>query len=243
MGTDGTNSVNGYNWRTNVLPFMELQTVFDQKHPTNSLAADVFKNKFETWNCPSSPMETNPTDVVSGWFTNPGHQAPCYIGIMGAHPDPLGRTTATFKSNYGGYYAGNGMLVPNEHQTFASCVDGSSNTIIASEQGNRVAGQDIRNRYYSPWGGCTFATKVSAGAPSDSWSMGVTSLLYAVNSKTTAEGCDNVYDASTLLNSAHPGGVQALLADGSVRFISDSVQFANMQRLCVRDDGIPLTEF
>lgn len=41
--------------------------------------------------------------------------------------------------------------------------------------------------------------------------------------------------------SLHPGGVQVAMADGSVKFVSDSVDFINWQRLGARADGEPTT--
>jgi prepilin-type N-terminal cleavage/methylation domain-containing protein/prepilin-type processing-associated H-X9-DG protein len=43
--------------------------------------------------------------------------------------------------------------------------------------------------------------------------------------------------------SAHTGGVNALLGDGSVRFIRDSVDLLTFQRLGHRNDGQPLNDF
>jgi prepilin-type processing-associated H-X9-DG protein len=39
------------------------------------------------------------------------------------------------------------------------------------------------------------------------------------------------------LVSAHPGGVNALLGDGSVRFLQDSTDLLMLARLATRDDG------
>jgi prepilin-type processing-associated H-X9-DG protein len=37
--------------------------------------------------------------------------------------------------------------------------------------------------------------------------------------------------------SSHPGGAHFALADGSVRFIEDTISDLTLQRLCVRNDG------
>jgi prepilin-type processing-associated H-X9-DG protein len=134
------------------------------------------------------------------------------------------------------------MLLSNEPTTIARCTDGTSNTIIVAEQSAAIGTQDIRNGYYTPWGSCTFATRVSQGNPGDSWGSGLTGVQYAINAMTTAAGSDNTYDCNTVLNSNHPGGINALFTDGTVRFISNSTDFANFQRLCVRDDGMVTTE-
>jgi prepilin-type processing-associated H-X9-DG protein len=40
----------------------------------------------------------------------------------------------------------------------------------------------------------------------------------------------------------HPGGINALLTDGSVRFLSNGINFANFQAMCVRNDGLPTVD-
>jgi len=238
MGSKGP--VSSFNWRVALFPYLEMDSVYQQLIPNDCYNSTVLTNTFPVWKCPSSSLPTNPTDTLSSWHTNPGHHVPSYIGVMGAYPDPLGRPEMQFTSNYGGYYTGNGMLVPNQETKLAYCTDGTSNTIVVAEQSGAVGTSDLRNRYYSPWGGLTFTTPVSAGAPSDSWGLGLTSAAYAINSQTTASGSNSVYDADTIMNSMHPGGMNVAFLDGTVRFIQASASFTNFQLLCVRDDGMPV---
>ncbi|MCA9055850.1 MAG: DUF1559 domain-containing protein, partial [Planctomycetaceae bacterium] len=42
------------------------------------------------------------------------------------------------------------------------------------------------------------------------------------------------------LNSAHPGGVQVLVGDDQVRFISDNMDMQSLRRIATRDDGQPV---
>ena len=232
--------VSAFNWRVALFPYLEMGNVFDQLVPNDSYNSAVLKGTFPVWQCPSSALPPNPTDTLSGWHANPGHHVPCYIGIMGAYPDPLGRTNMQFTSNYGGYYTSNGMLVPNEETRLAHCTDGTSNTVVVAEQSGPVGTTDLRNRYWSPWGGLTFSTPVSAGAPGDSWGLGLTAAAYAVNSAVTAGGSNSVYDANTIINSQHSGGVNVCFLDGTVRFLPGTADFTNFQLLCVRDDNRPV---
>ena len=43
--------------------------------------------------------------------------------------------------------------------------------------------------------------------------------------------------------SAHPGGVQVLLGDGAVRFISDSIDLLTWQNLGRPKDGVPVGKY
>jgi len=45
---------------------------------------------------------------------------------------------------------------------------------------------------------------------------------------------------NTPIQSAHPGGAHLLFADGSVRFLMDSIDVATFKNLADRDDGNPV---
>lgn len=250
-----TGNTSTASWRIRLFPFMELDTVYNQINLTGVFNSTVLNGlTLPVWACPSSALPTNPTDASynNGTYGPNGHQVPAYIGIMGAYPDPAGTSANNYPTtnsnggccSYGGWWANNGMLVPNERVTIGSCTDGLSNTIMVAEQSGTVGKSDLRNRYYSPWGGCTQSkpiTQLPAGG-SDSWGMGLTCVAYAINAKTTASGSDNVYDGNTVLNSFHTGGINVLFGDGSVRFASDGADFTNFQRLCTRADGLVTTD-
>jgi len=125
-------------------------------------------------------------------------------------------------------------------QSVAACFrDGTSNTWIVGEQSGAVNGVDLRNRYYSPWGGVSQPAPISLIPQGVSlWGMGLTCVTMPINSNVTNATCDDVWDGSTILNSFHPGGVNMLSTDGAVRFVTDGTNFANFQAMCVRNDGV-----
>ena len=229
------------NWRIRILPYLEqgplygmlnLNDVYDDPNLQNLILA-VYK-------CPSATVpDLQPSSWVT-WWTDNHHQVAAYIGINGAYPDPIGRTTGvTLAANYGGQWCANGMLLTNQALNMNQCLDGTSNVIIVAEQSAMIGASDLRNGYYTPWGIATFATPLaSTAAGTDMWGTGLTGVQYAINPKTTAGGDDNTYDCNTALTSNHSGGINVLFTDGTVRFAVNSTNFLNFQALCVRDDGV-----
>jgi prepilin-type N-terminal cleavage/methylation domain-containing protein/prepilin-type processing-associated H-X9-DG protein len=240
MGQRG--SYVGYaNWRVVIFPYMELGNVFNQIN-INDVYNSAVLNKLvlPIWKCPSSAApDTQPQSWVT-WWANNNHQVPAYQGIMGAYPDPAGNTGAVYASNYGGWWTNNGMLAMNQAFRIADCTDGTSNTVMVGEQSGLVNKSDIRNGYFSPWGSCTVPNAIGTQpAGSDMWGMSLTSVAYAINSKTASSaGSDTSYKGNSILNSFHTGGINVLMTDGSIRFIPDTFDFAMFQRLCVRNDGL-----
>jgi hypothetical protein len=207
------------------------------------------KLTLKDWACPSSTLPTNPN---TDWHNNGsatnlpnGHQIAAYIGIMGASPDPAGRSDRTAATRYGGIWSDTGMFVACESVSFSKCTDGLSKTIMVGEQSGLVGTQDIRNGYYSPWGGSNFTAPMQtfAATSDDMWGCGgLTCVRYAINDTNPQSGSQYAMDANTTLSSFHSGGINALVSDGSVRFIVNEINFAIMRQMCCRDDNLSISE-
>jgi prepilin-type N-terminal cleavage/methylation domain-containing protein/prepilin-type processing-associated H-X9-DG protein len=255
-GHDGAD-VAANNWRVDIFPYMEHGDLYNKLPSAGTfhgrLKKDVYDNSIltnviiPTWKCPSSGLPDIQPQAWVTWWTNMDQQVPAYQGIMGAYPDPTGANNF-YPSNYGGWWTNNGMLLANEQTTIASCLDGTSNTIIVAEQSGIVlncsyANGDARNGYFSPWGGYTNAYTVTqcqqtpANCP-DIWGMGLTAVAYKNNAFTCGPGAGFSWGGNTILNSYHPGGINVVFADGSVHFVTDSIDFPTFQALCSRGDGV-----
>lgn len=236
------------NWRLQLFPYFDQAPLYNRMDFTQSFASNVdnvntqiLNNyKIQAYICPSSTLDPC-QDIVN----NPRHiQIPMYVGISGATPDVANRTVGS-ASNYGGFYTNNGMLLHNKVTRIRDATDGTSNVMMVAEQSGLVAMTDMRSGYYGGYTGTTFGGEVSSSVPNgaDSWSTGLTSVQYKINAPTMAGGSDNPWDANTVINSFHTGGIHGLLADGSVRFISDNIDFGVLRNLCSRADNVPLGEF
>ncbi|QDU18235.1 DUF1559 domain-containing protein [Urbifossiella limnaea] len=232
-------------WRITLLPYMEQDPVFKQVNLADTFNSAVLQNlAISTFVCPSMTLSPTPAPVPSWYSATVQQQVPSYIGVMGAYPDPAGRTTGTiYASNYGGWWSNAGMLITNETVNVLGATDGSSNTYIVAEQSAAVGLNDYRSRYYSPWGSFTRSGPLASwAAGQDTWGMGLTCVAYAPNSKTAAAGANITYGGNTIINSNHTSGVNMLRADGSTTFVSESVNFVVYQAMCSRSDGVVTSE-
>jgi prepilin-type N-terminal cleavage/methylation domain-containing protein/prepilin-type processing-associated H-X9-DG protein len=253
------------NWRFLLFPYLELDSIYNAVTLTSLTSAasrTVLSGRvIPVWACPASAalnLTPNPNPGNSNDVNN--YQIPSYMGIMGAYDDPSIPTrngSRTMTTTYGHIVSDTGMLLLNETVNMSSCNDGTSNTIIVAEQSGLVGKSDLRNTYFGTWGGCTTrlwagtsttgvtVSQMISGGPSqyDVYGNGTTTVRYANNSKTAGAGANNVYMSNTILNSFHTGGINVSFTDGSVRFISDNIDFLNFRKLCVRDDGQVVSDF
>ncbi len=238
------------NWRLQIFPYLDQAPLYNAMNYTVAFGGSgatvnttaLSRRVIPAYVCPSSTLDPCPDLGSNAQLT----MVPMYVGIAGGYPDVAGRVVGS-ASNYGGFYTNNGMLLVNEMTRMRDAVDGTSNTMMVAEQSGRIGTQDIRSGYYGGFTGSNFdnPSPITASNPAgtDSWSVGVTCVQYKINSPTTAGGSDNPWDANTVINSFHTGGIHGLLADGSVRFISNNVDFNTLVNLCSRNDGVPLGEF
>lgn len=170
-----------------------------------------------------------------------------YVGISGATPDPSVpvRSNVCVASSRGDI-CNNGMLPVNDLSSMADCTDGTSNTILVAEQSGLVGNEDIRSNYTGGWSGPSDRDlKIpNVAANHNFYGNGLTTVKFAINTQTkTPRGSSQPYENNTIINSFHPGGVQAVLVDGSVRFLSETMPMATLLRLAAKNDGQVLGEY
>jgi prepilin-type N-terminal cleavage/methylation domain-containing protein/prepilin-type processing-associated H-X9-DG protein len=205
-----------------ILQFIEqgsLYNAFNQNYHTyTSPNTTVVMVGLSTVWCPSDPKVMVPVDMspdgqFSGWA--PGARVfmryTSYLGNAGTLPVWDNPMNPTFSATTA---LGNGMMFYGSNVGISSVTDGTSNTILAGES---VYGENLG----SPTaGGGHWWVGFNYGAT-------LFSSFYPVNSqkKLSASADANSFWGiwNMSMSSNHPGGANAAMADGSVRFIKDTI--------------------
>ncbi|MCE9567831.1 MAG: DUF1559 domain-containing protein [Planctomycetes bacterium] len=252
----------GYNWRLFILPYLEqsaLYLKFDQTQSSWSAAmAPADGAVIPNYRCPSTTLPQYSVTLM----TYKTVQRVTYVGISGATPDTFtgssfveSRQTpgaGTTSCCTGGWISGGGVLVPNNAIKLTDISDGTSNTMAVSEQSDFLTQVDgTKVDWQTGWHGWLIATSQTgipgpSFASGDSRTFGLVSVRYQINQKNGWPNggdcggrgvCPN-FGSNVPLTSTHPGGVNAVFCDGSVRFLSDSTPLLTLAAISTRDDGL-----
>ncbi|WP_169980682.1 DUF1559 domain-containing protein [Tautonia rosea] len=118
---------------------------------------------------------------------------------------------------------------------FNSFRDGTSNTMLVSET---VIGFNRDSRGFSWWGdGATFEAYLSPNSPAPDRLNGGCSYPFGENPPCIRLSVADIIHTTLAARSRHPGGVNAVLADGSVRFVKNSVSLPVWRALSTTKGG------
>ncbi len=230
------NFVAGTNWIVYCLPFFEQQQVFELydftvafNHANNAIIGNTL---VQSLYCPSGPGPDRYTDPNGGGVN--GNRTTHYIGVMGP-ADVVSPATyiyggQTFSTPVGDPAANSawsvaGMLTQyrdtpgsagstRRRVRFSEVIDGTANTLMIGERSVFLPGN--LNDYRSWIRGNNGGTSASKN------------VTYPINS-TNYNGSNNFNHIS--FGSQHPGGCQFGIADGSVRFISETIEMELLKSL------------
>ena len=198
------------------------------------------RTKIPAYICPSSTTRTLFVYGSSGPSAMFTQETTHYVGISGsARTEALGGRS---------YCSSGGAFFKNSKRGLRDCLDGASNCMVVGDYSGRAKGangvkQDESSAMNTinpvPWYGFyetdvasaqTFhAYKTVAYAPNLYWWSGASVISTALNQQS--------------LKSEHTGGIQVLMGDGAVRFLSENIHLNTYFNLADIGDGQTVGEF
>lgn len=165
--------------------------------------------------CPSGPVEQSQTslDKIEGQYPWTTH----YYGIMGPRGAKPKGGDYRLRSGFGPF-GDQGLLSAESNKKHGDITDGASNTFIVGEISWRAANGYrtwVRGVNGNPIGGCK--------------------NIYTSIGHTAFDNSTGFNDIS--LGSEHLGGTQVLMADGGVRFLSDTIDLVTYKSIASIDGG------
>ncbi|MCA9215735.1 MAG: DUF1559 domain-containing protein [Planctomycetales bacterium] len=235
--TGGTTSQSGgfgFSWWVSILPYLEERAVFEKLDRTSEVLGYIDASLGNEWNhkllngksfdvmaCPSAP---------EGLLLNTVTMRPMYVGISGSI---LHSKTKPKKHTYAGSgtYSSGGILARYK-KVHSRQIPSTSKTMMVAEQSDycRRGSHSIDClsdcSYGFAMGPAKRDWKHSKYSVVQSYDRGfnLTTLAYLPNHREfQSEGIAGNCSPNRPSLSAHPGGINAVFADGHVAFITDSI--------------------
>jgi len=235
--------VSGLSWHVEILPFMEQDNIHRQMNHTTPGGNYTITGRNNPWGltrmvgllCPSSPIEimmttaphnVNTPDLVNGQGPFTTH----YYGISGPRgANPTGGNYEVGTVLHEGVPVSRaGVFLRDQNVSLVGITDGTSNTFLIGEM-SWVAPTGTRFR---PWlrGGDTGGTNTGG-----SFSVATRNIVNPINAGLRAPMLAPYNDMP--MGSMHSGGCNFTMADGSVRFVRETIPLANYRAAASRAGG------
>jgi len=246
----------GVSLHARILPFMEQSNVYDLINLNvgwnNALNSAARNTPVKTFVCPS---DTDRLPLALGARNN-------YYGNMGTTILYQAPSQVVGNSNYG-FQPHNGAFSASVAVRFADVLDGTSNTAMFSEKNkgdgsNGVSSPDSDTFQPGTYPGTADQAMADCLAvnPLDLSKQGYsnvgapwlqpyhsTTVYYHVLTPNSRSCMFPPGRIATTAGSRHPGGVGVALCDGSVRFVTKSINLAIWRAVGTRDQSDIVTDF
>lgn len=231
---------NGWSWTAMILPFIEqgnqyaaLDFRLDMHTSPN---VEAIRNRNPAFECPSAANLPEDGVASDGILYAPTS----YVGVAGAFP-------SSFIDGSGRSPRRDGMFLRDGRIQFGDISDGTSNTLLIGETIHYFG---VKSGMSATWDPNLYGRARKGNNHAGHATLALTRIAYRqINPSLNL----NVVNLREAFASYHTGGAQFSLADGSVHFISESIDhnqthhndFANgskilgtFQRLSNRQDGL-----
>jgi prepilin-type N-terminal cleavage/methylation domain-containing protein len=251
----------GPGWPVAILPHLELRSLYDNLDPNSATYSYptvmgppahqmALCTVIGAYTCPSSQQAKTLNYLIPKATPNGlGHSADDYgiieyLGISGS--DRYG-SPYTYPSQAGVFYYDSAITAAEVH-------DGLSNTMIIGEVSGAVPGEYYTALWALPDNASTWNSGFSGGYPNKGTTAGYADAITSVTRTVAYPPNTSYYSTSghatyapplkfsiarASLKSAHSGGIQVVMGDGSVQFLNNGIDLTVYKDLADRDDGHP----
>lgn len=233
-------------WYHRILPFVEQGPYSDEYEAdrtqyVHQIGIALAGIPVPAFMCPSDPS----SPALGGGGTNNGFQGNYAVCGGGGYPYTPAAIDGSFyntvRTENGGMF---GTSQPDIPRTLAACLDGTSNVLMAGEGIIRGKTGATWGELGGYWGGAPHGSFAFSSAESPNTT--VPDRVYSCKTTTWPKApCENgnaggLVGRYCFARSYHPGGVNTVLCDGAVKFVSDSVDTQTFRNVGNREDGSPL---
>ena len=257
----------GPNWAVLILPYIEENALFQTVAASvsgydstgNSDWRSVRSTGISTYLCPSDSYAAASFTGVGGDWKRGSYGANAGPGMyyeLKRGDEGLEVTNGVFREFSGEIYLGQsaaelpgyylsltsprGIMSANSKVGHKLITDGLSKTVLLDEIRTGTRDSDLRGTWaMGQVGASIVAGSGRADGPSPNVSLtGYDDILNGFDDPNNNMGSSSWQESNQLTaKSMHPGGVNICFADGSIRFVSDSVSRLAYQLMHSRDDG------
>ncbi|MBB03394.1 MAG: prepilin-type cleavage/methylation domain-containing protein [Planctomyces sp.] len=247
-----TNQPAGWAWGAMILPFVEQGPLYDQAGiGSGDYILDHLTEvqvPISTYRCPS---DTAPeVGNKSWWYERVGND----ISQAAATSNYIGSCCHNYPGANGNSNRVTGPFYRNSNTKMRDITDGTSNTIGIFEN---AYWQEFSNRTGNVWAGNMMT---NSGNERDTNMGTIGAAIFGINDRNGPATFTGNKAIATMfsMNSRHSGGAQCAMFDGSVRFLSENIDFvppannwqtgpsavdSTFERLLSMQDGQPVGEF
>lgn len=255
----------GPNWVVLILPYIEQSALFESYQQSIAAYPATGDNAWRaiksvdlpSIRCPSDSFGGTRCEVAGGNWARGNYGANSGAGMFYDLPygdEGLRRIKGAWAEKVGPLYYGyagyvyqvspRGLMSANSQTQLASIFDGASNTVLIDEIRVGTTSSDIRGTWAM---GQVGASIVAGSGRIDSPGPNISlhhydDIMNGTDDPSKGMGCFSQTSSwQVTAKSMHRGGVQTGWADGSVRFLDDSVSQGVYQLIHSRDDRLTAT--